>query len=84
MLFIWIVILATYLRFRQALPAADIARLPIHLPAARTLPWLGIVALAAIAVTTHVVEGLEYAAVSFVVCLGVLTMIYFGRRRAAA
>ena len=35
MLFIWIVILLTYLRFRAALPPARVAALPIRLPAHR-------------------------------------------------
>jgi L-asparagine transporter-like permease len=38
MLFIWVVILITFLRFRQALPADQLSRLPIRMPAHRLAP----------------------------------------------
>ncbi len=43
MLFIWIVILFTYLRFRAALTPEQLARLPIRMPAHRAAAWFGIV-----------------------------------------
>ena len=48
MLFIWIVILFTYLRFRAALTPEQLARLPIRMPAHRVAAWFGIVSLIAI------------------------------------
>ena len=52
MLFIWIVILFTYLRFRAALTPEQVARLPISMPAHRIAAVFGIVSLSAITVTT--------------------------------
>ena len=61
MLFIWIVILLTYLRFRKALTPEQLARLPIRMPAHRAAAWFGIVSLMAIAATTFFVDGLQYS-----------------------
>ena len=80
MLFIWIVILLTYLRFRQTLPPDQLARLPIRMPAHRLAAWTGIVTLAAIAVTTFFVDGLQYSVVSFVPFLLVMSILYARRR----
>jgi len=76
MLFIWIVILFTYLRFRQALPPDQLARLPIRMPAHRAAAWFGIVSLLAIAATTFFVDGLRYSVVSFLPFLIVLSVVY--------
>jgi AAT family amino acid transporter len=80
MLFIWIVILLTFLRFRRALPAEQLARLPMRMPAHRTLTWFGIVCLAAISATTFFVEGLEYSVVWFLPFLAVISIAYARRR----
>jgi len=80
MLFIWIVILLTFLRFRQALPADQLARLPMRMPAHRLLTWFGIVCLAAISATTFFVEGLEYSVVWFLPFLAVISIAYARRR----
>ena len=58
MLFIWIVILFTYLRFRAALSPQQLAALPIRMPAHRAAAWFGIVSLVAITLTTFFVDGL--------------------------
>jgi AAT family amino acid transporter len=76
MLFIWIVILFTYLRFRTALTAEQLSRLPIRMPAHRTAAWFGIVMLTAISATTFFVEGLQYSVVSFVPFLGLMSIMY--------
>lgn len=81
MLFIWIVVLLTFLRFRAARPAAEIAALPIRLPAARVSAVCGIIALVAIVVTSHWVAGLEYSAVSLLPCLLILSLLYLMVRR---
>jgi AAT family amino acid transporter len=76
MLFIWIVILFTYLRFRTALTPAQLARLPIRMPAHRTAAWFGIVSLTAISATTFFVEGLQYSVVSFLPFLALMSIMY--------
>jgi amino acid transporter, AAT family len=83
MLFIWIVILVTYLRFRTALTRDELARLPIRMPAHRAAAWFGIVSLAAIAATTFFVDGLQYSVVSFLPFLGLLSLAYARARREA-
>jgi len=84
MLFIWIAILVTYMRFRRALAPDEIARLPIRMPAHRPLSWFAIAALAAIAATTLFVDGLRYSVISFVPFLLVMTLLYGRRREYAA
>ena len=63
MLFIWVVILITFLRFRRALSADQLSRLPIRMPAHRVAAWGGIAALGGIAMTTFFVDGLQYSVV---------------------
>jgi L-asparagine transporter-like permease len=83
MLFIWIVILVTYLRFRKALTPEELARLPIKMPAHRAAAWFGIVSLAAIAVTSCFVEGLQNSVVTFLPFLALISIVYMRRRRHA-
>jgi AAT family amino acid transporter len=80
MLFIWIVILFTYLRFRAALTPAEVARLPIRLPAHRTAAAFGIISLLAITATTFFVDGLQWTVVSFLPFLLVMSIVYAARR----
>jgi AAT family amino acid transporter len=80
MLFIWIVILFTYLRFRRALSLDQLARLPIRMPAHRVAAWSGIAALVGISATTVFVDGLQYSVVSFVPFLLVMSIVYARRR----
>jgi len=84
MLFIWIVILVTYLRFRAALAPDQLARLPIRMPAHRTLTWFAIVSLAAISATTSLVDGLQYSVVSFLPFLALISVAYARMRGGAA
>ena len=81
MLFIWIVILLTYLRFRAALGAARVAQLPIRMPAHKAGAVFGIVMLCAILVTTFFVEGLTYTVPSFLPFLAVISLFYARARR---
>jgi L-asparagine transporter-like permease len=83
MLFIWIVILITYLRFRAALTPEQLAAQPITLPAHRTFAILGILALCAIAATTFFVDGLQYTVPSFLPFLAVISIPYARMRRRA-
>ena len=80
MLFIWIVILFTFLRFRQALSSDQLSRLPIRMPAHRTATWCGIAALVGISMTSFFVDGLQYSVVSFVPFLLVMSIVYARRR----
>lgn len=85
MLFIWIVILFTYLRFRAALTPAQLAWLPIKLPAHKVAATFGIVSLVAIATTTFFVDGLQYTIPSFLPFLAIMSLVYARvRHRAAA
>jgi amino acid transporter, AAT family len=77
MLFIWIVILLTYLRFRASLTPDRLASLPIRLPAHKAAAWFGIVALLAIVVTTFFVDGLTYTVPSFLPFLAVISVFYY-------
>jgi AAT family amino acid transporter len=81
MLFIWIVILLTYLRFRASLSPERLSTLPIRLPAHRFAAGFGIVMLAGIVLTTFFVEGLTYTVPSFLPFLGVISFFYARRTR---
>jgi amino acid transporter, AAT family len=81
MLFIWIVILLTYLRFRASLPPERLASMPIRMPAHRAGAILGIVALCAIAATTAFVDGLQYTVPSFLPFLALISILYLRMRR---
>jgi AAT family amino acid transporter len=81
MLFIWIVILFTYLRFRQSLSPEQLDRLPIRMPAHKVGAVFGIVSLIAIAVTTFFVEGLRYTVPSFLPFLAIVSIPYARARR---
>ena len=83
MLFIWIVILFTYLRFRKALTPDQLARLPIRMRAHRLAAWCGIVSLTAIAATTFFVDGLRYSVLWFLPFLVVMSIVYARKRSAA-
>jgi L-asparagine transporter-like permease len=76
MLFVWVVVLVTYFRFRQSLTAAQVAALPIRLPAHRLSAACGIVALLAIMATTFFVDGLKYTVPSFFAFLGIASVVY--------
>lgn len=83
MLFIWIVILITFLRFHQALDPARLARLPIRMPFPRVAATCGIISLVAIVLTTFFVEGLKYTVPSFLPFLLVMSIVYARASRRA-
>jgi len=76
MLFIWMVILVTYLRFRRALTPGELARLPIRMPVHRAAAWFGLLSLVAISATTFFVDGLQYSVVSFLPFLALMSIAY--------
>ena len=77
MFFVWMVILLAHLAFRRSLGRARIASLPIHLPFSPYAQIIALAGLAAIAVSTFYVEGLEYSFPSFVPFLLVITAFYW-------
>jgi L-asparagine transporter-like permease len=85
MLFIWIVILCTYLRFRVVLPPEQLARLPIRMPAHRVGAVFGIVSLSAITLTTFAPElpDLRYTVPTFLAFLAVISILYARMRKRA-
>jgi amino acid transporter, AAT family len=84
MLFIWIVILLTYLRFRAVLTPEHVAKLPIRMRAHKSAAGFGIVILIAIALTTFFVDGLQYTVPSFLPFLAVISIVYVRMRRREA
>jgi amino acid transporter, AAT family len=81
MFFVWGVILISHLRFRAALGAERVAKLPLRVPAHPLPTLIGIITIAAIAVTTFWVDGLQYTVPTFVVMLGVISIAYRWRRQ---
>ena len=80
MFFVWIVILLTHLRFRQALGRVVVAKLPLRLHA-HPLPTIaGILALLAIAGSTFWVDGLQYTLPAFAAFLLVVSLVYLRNR----
>jgi L-asparagine transporter-like permease len=81
MLFVWLVILNTHLRFRRAIPAERLARLPMRLPGHPFFTVVNIVLLLGISVTTFFVNGLEWSIPAFAVFLSAISLLYWIRRR---
>jgi amino acid transporter, AAT family len=80
MLFVWLVILQSHLRFRKVLPRERLLSLPMRLRAHPILTWAGIVLLVAIAITTFFVDGLQWSVPAFCVFLGLITVLYLRNR----
>ena len=81
MLFVWMVILLTHLRFRAALPAARVLELPLRL---RGHPWptlFGLAGVLAVSATTFFIDGLRYSFASFVPFLALISIQYARVRR---
>jgi L-asparagine transporter-like permease len=80
MFFVWIVILLTHLRFRQAIGPQAVAKLPLKLPAHPLPTMAGIVILFAIAGSTFWVEGLRYMIPAFIPLLLIMSVVYWRNR----
>jgi amino acid transporter, AAT family len=80
MLFVWLVILNTHLRFRKAMTRERILSLPMRLRAHPLFTIVGIVLLLAISVTTFFVDGLEWSVPAFLVFLGLISLLYMRSR----
>jgi L-asparagine transporter-like permease len=76
MLFVWLVILNTHLRFRRALSRKELQRLPMRLRFHPLLTLTGIVSIIAIAVTTFFVDGLQWSVPAFFVFLVLISLVY--------
>ncbi len=81
MLFVWLVILHSHLRFRQAVPRERIMNLPMRLRAHPFFTISGIILLAAISITTFFVDGLQWSVPAFSVFLGCITVLYFRNQK---
>jgi AAT family amino acid transporter len=81
MLFVWLVILNTHLRFRQAITRERLASLPMRLWAHPLFTVVGILLLLAISITTFFVDGLRWSVPAFSVFLGFISLFYMRSRR---
>jgi amino acid transporter, AAT family len=76
MLFVWLVILTTHLRFRKAISQEQLLRLPMRLRAHPVFTILGILLLAGISGTTFFVDGLQWSVPAFLVFLAIISFLY--------
>jgi L-asparagine transporter-like permease len=81
MLFVWLVILNTHIRFRNAITSERLLSLPMRLWAHPFFTVVGILLLVAISITTFFVEGLQWSVPAFSVFLGVISLFYLRSRR---
>jgi AAT family amino acid transporter len=76
MLFVWLIILNTHLRFRRAITNDRLLSLPMRLRAHPLFTVINIVLLLAISVTTFFVDGLQWSIPAFAVFLAVISLLY--------
>ena len=81
MLFVWLVILNTHLRFRKAIPHERLLNLPMRLWAHPLFTMAGILLLLAVSATTFFVDGLQWSVPAFSVFLGLISLLYLHSRR---
>jgi AAT family amino acid transporter len=81
MLFVWLVILSTHLRFRKAITSERLSSLPMRLRAHPLFTVVGILLLLAISVTTFFVDGLRWSVPAFSVFLALISLLYLHKRR---
>jgi len=81
MLFVWLVILTTHLRFRRAISSEQLLRLPMRLRAHPVFTIAGILFLVGISVTTFFVDGLQWSVPAFLVFLAIVSSIYVRARK---
>jgi AAT family amino acid transporter len=80
MLFVWLVILNTHLRFRKTITNERLASLPMRLWAHPFFTVVGILLLIAISITTFWVDGLQWSVPAFSVFLALISLWYLRRR----
>jgi L-asparagine transporter-like permease len=81
MLFVWLVILNTHLRFRKTISSEKLSTLPMRLRAHPFFTIVGILLLLAITVTTFFVDGLQWSVPAFCVFLAIISLLYLQNRR---
>jgi L-asparagine transporter-like permease len=81
MLFVWLVILNTHLRFRKAITKERLLSLPMRLWAHPFFTVVGILLLLAISMTTFFVDGLRWSVPAFLVFLSFISLLYFRTRQ---
>jgi AAT family amino acid transporter len=81
MLFVWLVILTTHLRFRKAITSERLLSLPMRLRVHPLFTLLGILLLLAISVTTFFVDGLQWSVSAFCIFLTFISIFYVRERR---
>ena len=81
MLFVWLLILNTHLRFRKALTRERLQRLPMRLRFHPLFTLAGILSIIAIAVTTFFVDGLQWSVPAFSVFLVLISLLYLHIRQ---
>ena len=81
MLFVWLVILNTHLRFRKTITRERLLSLPMRLPGHPFFTIVNIVLLLGISVTTFFVDGLQWSIPAFSVFLGAISLLYLLRRK---
>jgi len=81
MFFVWSIILLAHLSFRRSIGKEGVAQLPICLPFSPYSQIAALIALAAIAISTYHVEGLQYSVPSFIPFLLVITAFYWTQKR---
>jgi amino acid transporter, AAT family len=82
MYFVWVVVLLAHLRFRKSI-GAKVNELPLRLHLFPIANLLAIVVLAAIALSTFFVEGMQYAVPAFAVLLAIISLVYWKVRHGA-
>jgi amino acid transporter, AAT family len=80
MLFVWLVILNTHLRFRRTIARERLVSLPMRLWAHPFFTMAGIAALIAIFVTTFFVDGLRWSVPAFCIFLVFISLVYWRNR----
>jgi AAT family amino acid transporter len=83
MLFVWLVILNTHLRFRQRITRERLLSLPMRLPAHPFFTIVGMLLLLAISATTFFIDDLRWSVPVFSGFLGLITLLYLRSRRRA-
>jgi amino acid transporter, AAT family len=84
MLFVWLVILNTHLRFRRTITHRQLLSLPMRVRAHPFFTLAGILLLVAISVTTFFVDGLQWSVPAFSVFLGLISLYYLRGRQSKA
>ena len=81
MLFVWLVILVSHLRFRKAVAKERLSTLPMRLRAHPLFTVAGIVLLLAISITTFFVDGLQWSVPAFSIFLALISLVYVQKRQ---